>query len=219
MSARTILKSKGTLLDLYCGAGGAAVGYHRAGFDIVGVDINPQPNYPFRFIQSDALKFVKMLGGSVVEEFDAVHASPPCQAYSMSSTHTGRPRLIEPTHAALRQLGLPYVIENVKGAPLYGRLVNLCGTMFDLNVWRHRWFLSNVIIPPLRCDHTKAHDRIYYGREDGGAIMQSFGKPVWKGSVAEAPHDMGIDWMKTWEELTEAIPPAYTEYVGKFLCN
>lgn len=195
------------------------MGYHRAGFEVVGVDIAPQPNYPFRFIQRDAIEYLDaLLLFPDHNPYDAVHASPPCQAYSMSSTHTGRPRLIEPVHQRLRQLGLPYVIENVKGAPLYGRLVNMCGTMFpELNVWRHRWFLSNIIIPPLRCDHTKHHDRIYYGREDGGAIMQSFGRPVWKGSVAEAPHDMGIDWMKTWDELTEAIPPAYTQYVGKYL--
>lgn len=203
---------KPKLLDLFCGAGGAGVGYARAGYDVVGVDINPQPNYPFAFHQDDALTYP-------LDGYDLIHASPPCQAYSMSSVHTGRPRLIEPVRERLRQLGKPYIIENVKGAPLYGRILVLCGTMFNLNVWRHRVFAGNVInrIPALRCDHTQRHDRIYYGREDRGAIMQTFGKPVWKGSVAEAPHDMGIDWMQTWHELTEAIPPAYTEYIGRCL--
>ena len=129
------------LLDLFCGAGGAAVGYHRAGFDdITGVDIKPMPRYPFEFVQGDALEYVIEHGA----EFDVIHASPPCQAYSVETPikykHT-HPDLIEPTRKALEKVGKPYIIENVSGArsKLY-RSVMLCGTMFGLNIWRHRYF-------------------------------------------------------------------------------
>lgn len=143
--------SKRWLLDLFCGAGGASVGYHRAGFEVVGVDLHPQPDYPFEFWQADALTF-DLTG------FDAVHASPPCQLHTRAKhlrvAQGGESKaldLVEPTRARLRSLGVPYVIENVPGAPLHG--VTLCGSSFGLKVRRHRVFESNVYIPPLACDH------------------------------------------------------------------
>jgi DNA (cytosine-5)-methyltransferase 1 len=109
------------LLDLFCGAGGAGVGYHRAGFDVVGVDIKPQPNYPFEFWHDDALEYLRQLCESVPSaEFSAIHASPPCQAYAGLSSKDGRhPDLIPPVRDLLRATGLPYVIENIEGAPRY----------------------------------------------------------------------------------------------------
>lgn len=127
---------KPSLLDLFCCAGGAGVGYSRAGFDVVGVDNKPQPNYPFPLIQADALK----LDPTFVASFDAVHASPPCQSYSDLAKRNGNghewPRLIEPVRKMLIKSGLPYVIENVDGAPLLDPVI-LCGTMFpELRVLR-----------------------------------------------------------------------------------
>ena len=143
------------LLDLYSGAGGAAMGYHRAGFDVVGVDIAPQPRYPFEFHQDDALEFLAEHG----HEFDAVHLSPPCQAYSRTGhladaqgARRSSVRLIEPARAMVRRLGIPYVIENVEGAPLLSPLL-LCGSMFGLRVRRHRLFEMSAFAFGLACDH------------------------------------------------------------------
>jgi DNA (cytosine-5)-methyltransferase 1 len=144
------------LLDLFCGAGGAAMGYHRAGFDeIVGVDIEPQPRYPFAFFQGDALEYCAAHGS----EFDAIHASPPCQAYTrmarglLESQGRGReyPDLIHATRSALHLAGVVSVIENVPGAPLLGPVM-LCGSSFGLLVQRHRLFESTVpmLVPQLR---------------------------------------------------------------------
>src|SRR5713226_9004155 len=141
--------NKPRLLDLFCGAGGAAAGYARAGFEVVGVDIRPQPRYPFAFHQADALT-------CSLDGFDAYHASPPCQLYSRthrlwkSSVH---PDLVDPLRQRLRATGKPYMLENVPGAPLPGSIV-LCGTMFGLGVLRHRLFESNVLLfLPGPCAH------------------------------------------------------------------
>lgn len=196
------------LLDLFCGAGGASMGYHRAGFEVIGVDINPQPNYPFEFHQADALTFP-------LHSFDAIHASPPCQAFTRAKhlrkaqgAETSALNLVEPTRARLRYLGVPYVVENVEGAPLYG--VTLCGSSFGLAVRRHRVFESNVYIPSLPCDH-KTQGRpvgVYHVLNDnipqGGKTAET---------LEEGQRAMGIDWM-TWNELKESIPPAYTEWIG-----
>src|SRR5215467_701837 len=122
------------LLDLFCGAGGAAMGYHRAGFDVVGVDIKPQPRYPFTFIQADAMTFP-------LEGFDAIHASPPCQAYIRSGMYdkSRHPDLLPPVRCQLERSDVPWVIENVPGAPMRVDL-KLCGCMFGLGVARQRWF-------------------------------------------------------------------------------
>lgn len=194
------------------------MGYHRAGFEVVGVDIKPQPHYPFEFHQADAMEYP-------LDGFDVVHASPPCQAYIQRNKNlvTKWPKLIEPTRARLRESGLPYVIENVEGAPLIDP-VRLCGTMFGLLVLRHRLFESNMPITcDLKCDHwgTVADGdfaAVYafggkgrrHGRDaDGNRIREPGSKPGPDWSVA-----MGIDWMNK-KELSEAIPPAYAEYVGR----
>ena len=208
------------LLDLYCCAGGAGMGYRRAGFDeVVGVDIVPRPNYPagpgFSFVQSDALEFLKAHG----HEFDAIHASPPCQAYIQRNKNlvTKHPRLIEPTREALIASGKPYIIENVDGSPLIDPVV-LCGTMFGLPLRRHRLFeglRGMALTPP--CNHwgTVAGGDfagVYAfggkGHRHGAGVRDPKNKPGPDWNVA-----MGIDWMSR-HELTQAIPPAYTEWIG-----
>jgi DNA (cytosine-5)-methyltransferase 1 len=212
------------LLDLFCGAGGAACGYHRAGFDVVGVDHVAQPNYPFEFVQADALEY---LGGllnhhSSLEglldalDFDAIHASPPCQAYIRSGTvsRDGRhPDLLGPTRDLLEEMGLPWVIENVPGAPMRPDAV-LCGSMFGLEVRRHRWFEFSWGEPvmTLACDHTRPITGVYgnpHGRNGANPGMLPSDLATWSRA-------MGIDWMTT-AELADAIPPAYTEFIGQQL--
>jgi DNA (cytosine-5)-methyltransferase 1 len=208
------------LLDLFCGAGGAAMGYHRAGFEVVGVDHKNQKNYPFEFIQMDAFEALERFG----PYFDAIHASPPCQAFSQAVkivNREGRPNLIPPTRSALIELGLPYVIENVPTA--IGELkepVTLCGSMFGLKVRRHRLFESNVFIWGMRCSHTE-YPRIYppsYNRITPLRVLSiSGGFMQGKISIEEHREAMGITWQMTGRELSEAIPPAYTEYIGNVL--
>jgi DNA (cytosine-5)-methyltransferase 1 len=136
-----MLKRKPRVLDLFCGAGGASMGYHRAGFEVVGVDLVPQPHYPFVFVQADALTYP-------LDGFEVVVASPPCPGYSRATAfHRGarakHPLLIEPIRERFKAQGVPYVIENVEGAPLLHPIL-LCGTMFGLRSIRHRLFESNV---------------------------------------------------------------------------
>ncbi len=199
------------LLDLFCGAGGAAVGYHRAGFDVVGVDCKPQPHYPFAFILADAMTYP--LAG-----FDAIHASPPCQRYSRATptaARAGHPDLVAATRARLADAGVPYVIENVPGAPMVPNII-LCGCMFNLpHLRRERWFeapaLGLVLRPP--CHHEGI---IYTIAGSGGSTSRmraQLGRSITR---AEAREAMGIDWMSV-RELSQAIPPAYTEFVGHLL--
>ena len=203
------------LLDLCCGAGGAAMGYHRAGFEVVGVDINPQPRFPFEFHQADALEFP-------LDGFDVIHASPPCQAYSAGSRmRTGvakkHPELIEPIRD--RMNGHVYVIENVPGAPLdCARTTKLCGSMFGLAVRRHRLFeCSHVLFRP-ECQHWKQGVVVgVYGNHPEKAVIRKGCPAIRAESVEHARVSMGIDWMQTWRELKEAIPPAYTEWIGRQL--
>lgn len=201
------------LLDLFCGAGGAAMGYHRAGFDVVGVDIQPQKNYPFEFIQADAMSFP-------LDGFDAVHASPPCQRYTIGR-HIHRsgdrhPDLVAPTRDRLVALGKPWVIENVPGSPLIDPVM-LCGLMFDLRVLRHRlfetsWPLDQPNHPkhPLG-DLTGSHHG--YSTGDRGFVTVAGHNFV----RVEGAKAMGVAWQTTRAELAQAIPPAYTEYVGRQL--
>lgn len=201
------------ILDLFSGAGGCSVGYHRAGFDVVGIDIKPQPNYPYEFIQADALEYVASHGG----EFDAIHASPPCQAFSVATLFHGRTDkhvdLIEPTRGALMAAGVPWVIENVPGAPIR-KDVLLCGEMFGLGVHRHRYFETHGFFV-MQPRHTRHHLR---GAETNSAQPEGTARLV-AGHFADLPGArvaMGIDWMSR-GELAQAIPPAYTSFVGGWL--
>jgi DNA (cytosine-5)-methyltransferase 1 len=211
------------------------MGYHRAGFDVTGVDIKPQPRYPFSFRQMDALEYAAM----VWPMFDAIHASPPCQAYSSLRTswnakpHVGR---VEETRSLLEATGKPFVIENVPGAPLRPAFV-LCGTMFglgtaDAELRRHRHFETNLqtlsLMPP--CAHGQRVIGVYGGHGRDRRRVRTIG--VYGGghgesernkasgqrnyTAAEQREAMGIDWM-TVDELSQAIPPAYTEYIGRQL--
>lgn len=209
------------LLDLFCGAGGSAMGYHRAGFEVVGVDIAPQKHYPFEFHQADALEYLAAHG----HEFDAIHASPPCQGYSVASVihrNNGKvyPKLVEVVRHRLLMIGRPYVIENVPGAPLEEPLM-LCGLMFGLRVFRHRLFETSFFnLSPDHITHTgRKIGEGYYSVAGGAGRWKTWGtvkRNVSKGTVAEWRQAMGIDWM-TRSELTQAIPPAYTEYIGRNL--
>lgn len=184
------------------------MGYYQAGFEVVGVDIKPQPNYPFEFHQADALEFP-------VDGFDVIHASPPCQAYTRMKVWSNKahPELVEPVRERLKMSGKPYVIENVPGAPLINP-ITLCGMMFGLMVYRHRLFECNPIILP----HPHPHPHPYPTRPIKA------GRPVKEGEiitvvgnfsdVAYARKAMGIEWMKR-NELSQAIPPAYTKWIGE----
>lgn len=202
------------LLDLYCGAGGASMGYHRAGFEVVGVDINYQKNYPFYFVQGDAIEYLKQWGHT----FDAVHASPPCQRHSaMSNCRPGLaeeyPDLIEPTREALQANGKPWVMENVPGSPLIDPVV-LCGHMFGRELYRHRLFEADFDIPqPVHPTHNKPASKA--GHWKPGTVMSISGHIA---PIAKAREVMEIDWTNR-EELAESIPPYYTEYVGRYLWN
>lgn len=207
------------LLDLFCGAGGAAMGYHRAGFDVVGVDIRPQPRYPFEFVQDDALKWAASLArGYRTGEFDAIHASPPCQKWTPYS-RTGKvrdyPDLIGETRHLLEQTALPWVIENVEGAPLNMDSLLLCGSMFDLDVRRHRLFeFGQPYEHPLwGCRHKIWADDRYPGATNRkGRRTVEIG--VWRIPLETQKRAMGVDWDITLEELSEMVPPAYTELIG-----
>jgi DNA (cytosine-5)-methyltransferase 1 len=206
------------LLDLFCGAGGAGTGYHRAGFEVVGVDIAPQPNYPFEFHQADAIDYLL----SNFTRFDAFHASPPCQAHTTlakgNNANTDEyPDLIEATRAALTATGKPFVIENVPSAPL-NNPITLFGEMFGLAVIRHRLFESN--FPIDRPHHIKHRGRVAgwrHGEKFDGPYFAVYGNGGGKGSLDEWRTAMEMPWCETKLEIAEAIPPAYTEYVGKYL--
>lgn len=207
------------ILDLFCGGGGASWGYHLAFPDaeIVGVDIKPQPNYPFEFVRWDALDFLRTFGAA---GYDLIHASPPCQAFSITANlaraqgkKASDVDLLTPIRPMLQATGKPYIIENVKGAPMQDPLT-LCGSMFGLRVRRHRLFESNVPLRPRGlCKHKEQ------GKPVG--VYYSIGDKIPQGgttatSLEDGQDAMGINWM-TWAELREAIPPAYTEWIGRQL--
>ena len=217
---------KPRLLDLFCGAGGAAMGYHRAGFEVYGIDNKLQPHYLFPFLQMDALEAMDrlLLGEGLtfsngetlyLADFAAFHASPPCQFASIltpTNKKANHVNLIPATRQRLLATGKPFVVENVKGARKY--LINpifLCGTMFGLRIYRHRYFETNITLPLLNtsCNHFK-HPVLISGTH------KRTGQPRFEYKVAECREASGIDWM-THTELDQAIPPAYTEYIGGYL--
>ena len=205
------------LLDLYCKAGGASKGYQLAGFKVVGVDIKKQKRYPYEFIQADCLELMKDI--EFLKSFDVIAASPPCQTHSITQhlrnaqgRSTDKVDLIPQTRQALIASGKPYVIENVPGAPLI-EPIQMCGSYFGLKVRRHRRFESNLPIVGSPCKHKEQ------GKPVG--VYGSMRDEIPKGghtakTIEEAREAMGIDWM-IWGELVEAIPPIYTQEIGKQL--
>jgi DNA (cytosine-5)-methyltransferase 1 len=204
------------LLDLFSGAGGCGMGYHQAGFEVIGVDVRPQPNYPFEFHQADALDYP-------LDGFDAYHASPPCQAYSTVSGRAKKgqraeyPDLVDPIRQRLAATGRPYVIENVVGAPLRAP-VRLCGSSFGLDVRRHRLFelgrFYPALVPPCAHHWQRPRFRSLDSRQKKlAAVIGVHGHTNYAGEFELRCQAMGIDWMDP-HELTQAIPPAYTEWLG-----
>lgn len=224
------------LLDLFCGAGGAAVGYARAGFEVVGVDLVAQPHYPFEFHNDDALEVLSawVTGANCSDilacaPFDAIHASPPCPRYSVLrhanvTRGSDHPDLVAATREALEATGLPWVMENVPGAPMSPTVV-LCGSMFGLGsgerqLRRHRLFESNVALMSPQCQHQGEAIGVYGGGPTGRYTFENGirkglkgRRGGYQGRMDERREAMGIDWMNS-KELNNAIPPAYTEFIG-----
>jgi DNA (cytosine-5)-methyltransferase 1 len=205
------------LLDLFCGSGGASVGYAQAGFDVTGIDISNHKDYPYTFIKADVME----LDAAYLSTFDVIHASPPCQVFS-ATRHlakaqgkvSNKPDLVEPTRQMLIKSNRSYVIENVIGAPLLDPVM-LCGSAFNLKVRRHRLFENNLKLVGTVCDHKKQ------GRPVGvyGSLRDQIpngGKTA--DSIEHAREAMGLDYMN-WSNIVEAIPPAYTKYLGRQIAN
>jgi DNA (cytosine-5)-methyltransferase 1 len=211
------------LLDLFCGVGGGADGYFMAGFDdIVGVDNRNQPRYPYDFVKSDVFRF---LANTDLSSFDAIHASPPCQKYSVlarTHKHIKHDDLIPETRQWLMSLGKPYVIENVEGAPLFNPKT-ICGTERGLGIngyrlRRHRWFETNfdMVTPPCKCGGDKRPVIFVAG---GGPTYATTGygkQKTYCAKAEEARRVMGISWATRYE-VAQAIPPAYTQLIGKHI--
>jgi DNA (cytosine-5)-methyltransferase 1 len=205
------------LLDLFCGAGGASMGYDRAGFEVTGIDLKHGKRYPYTYIKGNVMDFIHDV--DFLRSFDVIHASPPCQTFSATKhlrnaqgRSTDKLDLVEPVRSALIAAGVPYVIENVIGAPLVNP-VTLCGSAFGLKVRRHRLFESSEPLTGTTCSHaTQGKPVGIYGSmrdeiPNGGHTAKT---------MEEANQAMGITHM-IWSELVESIPPAYTEYIGKQL--
>lgn len=196
-------------LDLFCGAGGASRGLADAGFDVTGVDIEPQPNYPFDFTRCDALE-------AKFDGVDFVWASPPCQAFTAYKRRAGhvRPRanLIPAVRERLRAVGIPYVIENVLGAPLKSPVM-LCGSMFGLDVRRHRIFETSFPMLSPACRHETQRPRFPQATNRKN-LRNTVEVGVWRIPLKTQRQAMGIDWMEL-KELSQAIPPAYSHFIAK----
>jgi DNA (cytosine-5)-methyltransferase 1 len=203
------------LLDLYCGVGGASVGYARAGFEVTGIDLKHGKRYPYTYVRADVLEIIKDI--DYLRQFDVIHASPPCQTHSITQhlrnaqgKSTNKIDLIPQTRQALIESGVNYIIENVPGSPLIDP-VQLCGSSFGLKVRRHRLFESNMPIKGSICNHK------LQGRPIG--VYGSLNDEIPKGgktatTIDEARKAMDMDWA-IWTELVEAIPPAFTQYLGE----
>lgn len=209
---------KPRLLDLCAGAGGAGVGYAWAGFEVTGVDIVEHPDSPHEIIVADAMDV--LADSAFLDNFDVIHGSPPCPRYSAATPAERRelhPDLIEPMREALVAWGGRYVIENVPGAPLENP-IRLCGSSFGLQVRRHRLFESNVAMLQPECNH-RAQGQVFgvYG-DHGDAKPVTRPNGTSRGNkardAAHAREVMGIDWMTSWDDLADAIPPLYTRWIG-----
>jgi hypothetical protein len=206
------------ILVLCCKAGGAAMGYHRAGFDVVGLDLEPQPRFPFTFVQGDALTYP-------LDGFNAYHASPPCQANLLGLAAVNRKLgrdyahadIIDPIRQRLRATSKPFNIEQPEQGARLVNPVRLCGSSFGLPIRRHRQFESSVGYLVPQCDHSWQTERKYWtgwrpnGEHRLATVVQVYGNGA---NRHEWPAALGIDWM-TPDELTQAIPPAYTEFLGR----
>lgn len=211
------LLTRPLLLDLFCCAGGCAKGYADAGFEVVGVDIEPKPSYPYRMVVADAMR-----PPFDMASFDAIHASPPCQGYSKNMRHLAKPKpmLIEACREMLRASGRPWIIENVEGAPLESETtlfgehgVLLCGTQFGLRIRRHRLFETSFSVPmPPPCNH-RAAPLNPHREESRERMRKEFGRvdleAIWR-------KEAGVAWMNK-HDGRQAIPPVFTEYIGKQL--
>ena len=206
------------VLDLFCCQGGAATGYASLGAEVVGVDTDPQPRYPFTFVQGDALEYLTSHG----HEFDMIHASPPCQRYSRITPDDKRhthPDLIAPTRAALQAVGVPWVIENVEGARAHlVDPVKVCGSALGLGVRRHRLFESNVPLVGTQCAHKAQGTPV--GVYGAGPYKREYLRPDGQRrgdkarSEAHASEALGgVGWMN-WRGMAECIPPAYARFIG-----
>lgn len=222
------------VLDLFSGAGGAADGYVRAGFNVLGVDKAAQPHYPYLFVQDDALYVMEeLLRGKyyppgtdfywTLDDFDLIHASPPCQLFTMynnvksiaKSTSENYENLIPETRDLLRNSRKPYVIENVPRAPLEDYF-QLCGTSFGIRVRRHRIFETNwgpITVPP--CDHKRFTDKIFPGSSNrpNGRTVCNIGE--YRVPLGTQKDHMQVDWPVTLHELSEMVPPVMTEHIGR----
>ena len=208
------------LLDAFCCQGGASRGYQRAGFHVTGVDIDPQPRYPFPFIRGDAVAYIRDHG----HEYDAIHASPPCQASTALThgTNKGRvyPQLIPATRELLKLTGLPYVIENVQGSAVR-RDLTLCGEMFRLEVIRHRYFECEgfPVVQPRHLAHRGRVAGMRHGEWFTGPYFAVYGNGGGKGTVNQWRQAMQIDWTHDRKEIAEAVPPPYARLVGAQLLD
>lgn len=216
---------KPRLLDLFCGAGGCSVGYDRAGFDVTGWDLTPHPDYPFPMVIGDAMSALRC--PSILDAFDVVAASPPCPRFSTITPDSARenhPDFLTPTCAALKAWGGVYIVENVEGAARHmDHPVKVCGSAFGLRVRRHRYFETNAEwITPTECFHAQQgrpigvygdhpQDDEEYRRPDGTRRGNK------AKTIEQAREALGIDWMTDWDDLTDAIPPLFTEYLGRQL--
>ncbi|MFJ5804822.1 DNA methylase [Streptomyces sp. NPDC093093] len=219
------------VLDLYSCAGGAGAGYHQAGFLVHGVDIVDRPRYPFRFRQGDALEVLAdLIATGDIKQYTLAHASPPCQSKCALTVGTNRSRgwgrthtdLVAPTRELLEKTGLPYVIEQPDGQADVRKDVTLCGEMFGLGVLRHRNFELGGGWSTERPKHIR-HRGYVRGHRHGvrrdGPYVAAYGKGGGKATVPEMQTAMGITWTDVHEELTEAIPPAYTRWLGRRFLN
>ncbi|MFG2867686.1 DNA methylase [Streptomyces sp. NPDC048338] len=213
------------LLDLFCCAGGAAMGYRRAGFDIVGVDIVARTNYPFTFVRANALEYLAaLIATGEIERYAFIHSSPPCQGKCALTVGTNQSQgwggdhvdLVAPTRELLDASGLPYVIEQPNGRAEIRKDVWLCGEMFSLGVLRHRnfelgrWSTEQPAHPKHR-GYVRGHR---HGVYRDGPYVAPYGSGGGKATVPEMQTAMGITWTDVREELTEAIPPAYSQWIG-----
>ncbi|GGT99388.1 DNA cytosine methyltransferase [Streptomyces lateritius] len=229
MTHQTLIRRDGhrpLLLDLFCCAGGAAVGYRRAGFDVHGVDIAPRPNYPFPMHQGDALAFLaELIASGEIERYAFVHSSPPCQAGCALTVGTNRSQgwgrahvdLVSETRALLEASGLPYVIEQPNGRAEIRKDLTLCGEMFGLGVLRHRNFELGrwSVHKPEHIPHRGRVRGWRHGEFFDGPYVAAYGNGGGKPTISELQVAMGITWTEVREELTEAIPPAYSQWIGR----